>query len=87
MCGFFKKEFVDDIEVLGRPIEKKGKINSYVLLYVMYASMYAYVTTYLHYLLYYVQRCWFSELQIIHWVYGSSPLLFPFFPRCESIAH
>ena len=37
-----KKIFADDIEVLGRSIEKWRKIRSYVLLYAMYASMYAY---------------------------------------------
>ena len=41
-----KKEFADDIEVLGRPIEDWGNINSYVLLYATCANTYAYVTAY-----------------------------------------
>jgi len=45
-----KKIFADDIEVLGRSIEKWRKIRSYVLLYAMYASIYAYVIAHVCYL-------------------------------------
>ena len=39
-----KKAVADATEVLGKTVEKWGKIKSYELFYVIYASIYIYVT-------------------------------------------